>query len=267
MSSILEALRKSDDKRQQGQNKASDHIRFSETQTARKSRKGFYLLVLLLLMVAAGLWAHQAGYLAQLTSLWSSEHQDDTAAVVVEPKAKEHAPVSKAVVENDLKLQPPKPNQVKQQILAKENGKEAKKDNQEKKVGASKGDEIDLVKPEVTSEKASRLIVDGKQAKAQSDDLSAKPETKQKPQKQPQRKERTQSYLLVHQLPFATRQQLPELKINVHVFDPEPENRMVVINGVSFVIGDDVEGVAQVKDITAEGVVIDMAGTVFMIPK
>ena len=45
MSSILEALRKSDNKRQQNQNSGVDQIQFSETDNQPKSRKGFYLLV------------------------------------------------------------------------------------------------------------------------------------------------------------------------------------------------------------------------------
>ena len=266
MSSILEALRKSDNKRQQNQNSGVDQIQFSETDNQPKSRKGFYLLVLFLLLVMSGVWAYQAGYFDQLLSRFKPQ---ETLVDAPKPKSKgSQMPVKKTVDKpspsNQLTLQPPKPEAIKKQVAKKQKEKADTKlavvDLQETEVATEKPT-VD-VKP---SSKTGRLVVDGKTvATEQSTSKKVSKKTSRKTRNQ---REAKQTYLLVHQLPFATRKQLPDLKINVHIFDPVPENRMAVINGESFKVGDSIEDLAIIKDITPEGVVVEVAGTVFMIPK
>ena len=298
MSSILEALRKSDNKRQQGTSKGVDQIQFGEVKPVKKSGKGFYALVFLLLLIAATVWAYQEGYLDRIKDMFVAND-------VLEPGTIKKVPLNDVAGQKETTkepvvtaLTPPKPKVIKEQI--KKQG-EIESLDKEKRSLTEAGKEIEktgvIPVTEERSNPSNRLVIDGKPAaekRTQSEQLvsgtdfskkisvSDTMKSSEKPNEKPNEKSniRTskmrnkkdvqtdkQAYLLIHQLPYEIRKQMPELKINVHVFDPEPENRMVVINGVSFHVGDSIEDVATVKDITAGGVVVEVAGTVFMIPK
>ena len=271
MSSILEALRKSDDKRKQGHEGGVDNIQFSESQKPAKSRKGFNLLVLILLLVAAAVWAYQSGYLPQIKNMFSSENADSMSTVDLvtgeadKDKATKES-MAKTTPEQKNKtqtaqkntLKPPKPESVKKQIVANKKA-QIKPEGDGSKDGVITVTDKPLNKPSET--KKDRLVVDGKKVS----EVKNNKKIKKKPVEEA--KESKQDYLLVHQLPFAIRQQIPTLKVNVHVYDPNPENRLVIINGISFNIGDSIEEVATIKEITSEGVVVDISGTVFLIPK
>lgn len=265
MSSILEALRKSDDKRKQTREGGVDNIQFSESQNPSPSRKGFYFLVLLLLLVAAGVWAYQAGYFSQIQNMLTTETPNETTdfqadsakqqndKITAEPK-KEINPIPQTT------LKPPQPKGIKNQIVANKKNQDATKKEKQKDGGITA---IDKPQKKSNNQKKDRLIVDGKNASNVKRDAIKQTTKRTKKEKD----KKTKTYLLAHQLPFAIRQQMPSFKVNVHVFDPNPDNRLVIINGVSFKIGDSVEEVATIKDITSEGVVVDLSGTVFLIPK
>ncbi|WP_154222568.1 general secretion pathway protein GspB [Marinicella rhabdoformis] len=266
MSSILEALRKSDDKRKQSQDGGVDKIQFSESQQPKQSRKGFYLLVLFLLLIAAGVWAYQAGYLSSLKSLLTAEESvtppplPQPSKAVTKPENQITPDLKKDNSNTEKSLQPPKPKNIKKQIAAVKNQSteptqiDLKKESKTVK---------ELTKKIQDNKKKGRLIVDGTKASKVNSDKSNQTDKKSAEVKADSK----QQYLLMHQLPFAIRQQMPSIKINVHVFDPNPDNRLVIINGIGFNIGDSIEEVATIKDITSEGVVIDLSGTVFLIPK
>lgn len=76
-----------------------------------------------------------------------------------------------------------------------------------------------------------------------------------------------QQYQYLYQLPFSIRKEIPKIKLNVHVFDKDKENRVVVVNGEAYAIGDMIEELLLIFDITPEGLVLDYNGTKFMIPK
>ena len=60
---------------------------------------------------------------------------------------------------------------------------------------------------------------------------------------------------------------MPKIKLNIHVYDENPKNRIVVINGVRFAIGDLIEETVLVKDIVRSGVVLEMEDKEFLVPK
>jgi general secretion pathway protein B len=71
---------------------------------------------------------------------------------------------------------------------------------------------------------------------------------------------------LIWELPYATRRELPEIKVTMHVFASDPAQRFVIINGDRKVQGDDIEGMTVV-DIRADGVVFEREGLRFLYPR
>lgn len=71
---------------------------------------------------------------------------------------------------------------------------------------------------------------------------------------------------LIWELPFATRKNLPEMNLSMHVFGNEPAQRFVILNGERRVAGDDVDGV-HVVEIRADGVVLELEGQRFLLPR
>ena len=76
-----------------------------------------------------------------------------------------------------------------------------------------------------------------------------------------------QDFLLIHQIDYAIRKDIPEIKINIHIYDPEPDNRMVLINGERYNIGDTISESVDITDIVQEGIVVTYQDIKFLIPK
>ncbi len=76
-----------------------------------------------------------------------------------------------------------------------------------------------------------------------------------------------QDYLLVHQIDFETRKNIPVIKLNIHIYDPDPENRMVILNGVKYATGDIIDELVTVEEINQQGVVLKFESVTFLIPK
>ena len=68
-------------------------------------------------------------------------------------------------------------------------------------------------------------------------------------------------------LPYATRKALPDLSLTMHVYTPDPKQRFVVIKGDRHVEGDDLGDGVTLKEIRADGMVLDYKGTRFLYPR
>ncbi len=71
---------------------------------------------------------------------------------------------------------------------------------------------------------------------------------------------------LMWELPLATRQKLPEIKLSMHVFAKDPTQRFVIINGDRHVQGDDIDSMV-LSEIRADGVVFEHEGMRFLYPR
>jgi general secretion pathway protein B len=71
---------------------------------------------------------------------------------------------------------------------------------------------------------------------------------------------------LMWELPLATRRNLPEIKLSMHVFATDPAQRFVIINGERRAEGDDVEGLKLIE-IRNDGVVFESDGVRFLYPR
>jgi general secretion pathway protein B len=74
------------------------------------------------------------------------------------------------------------------------------------------------------------------------------------------------SIKLMWELPYATRRELPEIHLTMHVFASDPAQRFVIINDARHVQGDDVEGLKLVE-IRSDGVVFEREGVRFLYPR
>jgi general secretion pathway protein B len=69
------------------------------------------------------------------------------------------------------------------------------------------------------------------------------------------------------ELPAATRQTLPPLKLAMHVFSPDPSRRFVLIGETRLAEGDAVGGEVVLREIRADGVVFELRGQRFFVPR
>lgn len=70
----------------------------------------------------------------------------------------------------------------------------------------------------------------------------------------------------IHELPFAVRRELPELKVTMHLYSPDPARRLVLLNGVRARDGDTLDGGLEVVAIRAADIVLRFQGTEFVLP-
>ncbi|MEO6690477.1 MAG: general secretion pathway protein GspB [Dokdonella sp.] len=82
------------------------------------------------------------------------------------------------------------------------------------------------------------------------------------------KKERVEPALpSVWELPYATRKDLPELALTMHVYADDPHKRFVVIKGDRHVEGDDIGGGVILHEIRPDGLVLDVKGKRFTYPR
>ncbi len=278
MSSIIDALKKSDQNRNSDQQADVNNIQFSDNPPP-KSRKGFWLLVIVLLLIAAGIYAWQQGWHHKLLSYFVENQPTATVEKANQAPQKVSEKTDKKAVARDNSLQQPAGHQL---IPPKQSDIKAKTEQirKEKQNNVLKEEPIKPVKIDTAAIKPLKQNHQDQQADNKSDNKSVKPEQNKKAAANMTATDRVniedkksleptlkQDYLLLHQIDFAIRKNIPTVKINIHIYDPEPENRMVLINGERFNIGDSIENVLTVSDIVKEGIVVSFENIEFLIPK
>ncbi len=286
MSSIIDALKKSDSNRSKESGANLNQIKFGQ-QPPQKSRRGFLLLVALLLLVAFGVFAWSQGWhhsaIAQAKS-WFTSEQPDTEQSVTQTESQPNTqvnqqPVSqvvaKSTTEQANKLTPPKANEVKAKRLAVEQA-QTDSDSERKQsleVIAARNTDTDSEDDPATKAGAiDRQKTDQSTANLNSqtsavDEAAEKADQIAKQNRKDLEPALKQDYLLVHQIDFEIRKNIPPIKLNIHIFDPDPENRMVILNGIKYATGDIIEELVTVGEINQEGVVLEFEGIKFLIPK
>jgi len=66
---------------------------------------------------------------------------------------------------------------------------------------------------------------------------------------------------------FAARAGLPEMRLELHVYSTNPQQRFVFINGRKYQQGDSTQEGATVDEITPDGVVLNARGNRFLLPR
>ncbi|TDR20560.1 general secretion pathway protein GspB [Marinicella litoralis] len=276
MSSIIDALKKSDQNRNNENNSDVNHINFSEA-TSQKSRRGFWLLVAVLLLIALAVFAWQQGWHSTIINRFQASPEPNGQPLVAnEVQANKQAKNTSDQKAKVNQLVPPKQSEIKakskqltqaatQPVTDSENSTAAIipiKQNTVLTERKTKENEVDTLLPvnkgptikPITTADESETKVAIHSDKEGSRDQSLEPSLKQ-------------DYLLIHQIEYAIRKDIPNIKINIHIYDPEAENRMVLINGERFNIGDTIDDAVTIQDIVPEGIVVAFAGIEFLIPK
>lgn len=275
MSTILDSLKKSSDKRDDHEKTSIDNFNFSHSKKSSKS--GIIMFVFLIIITAAILYF---GY--QYINMQTDTSKKTTDAAIVNPQdlqQNNRNSTSVAKQANSVtskKLQKPNSEAVKKQLTETKqsqsntaikdvtqpsNENSAQIDNlKTKKIDSKPISEIktsttkpnrQLVNP-TTEKPMLKLSLPGETKNQQ--EIDAKPVVKK------------QEYMYVYQLPFAVRKEMPKFKLNIHIYDENPENRVAVINGVKFAVNDLIDEQVLIKEIVREGVLLEFNNHVFLVP-
>lgn len=71
----------------------------------------------------------------------------------------------------------------------------------------------------------------------------------------------------VWDLPYATRKDIPELELTMHVYSDQPSDRFVVAKGERHVEGDDLGDGVMLREISPDGMVLEFKGQRFLYPR
>jgi general secretion pathway protein B len=277
MSSIIDALKKSDQTRKNDPANTLNNISFSD-QPPAKSRRGFWLLVFILLLVAVGVYGWQQGWHNRLGTLFNEQAADSQEAVTTpataQPATDQSIPAEQAPAQMQQvtdKLTPPSQNEIKAQsaqLVERQATQVIKADQQTAQTQAIEQAAADSNTLTVVENRSSGTTsVDTDQPKDQAAEKQPAEPASQPESRSSLEPKLKQDYLLIHQLDFAIRKNIPPVKISIHIYDPDPENRMLMINGEKFAIGDSIEGLVTVRDIVPEGVVLEFENIRFLLPK
>ncbi len=278
MSSIIDALKKSDHNRTNEAGAQINQIQFGQ-EPPPKSRRGFWLFVISLLFVAFGAFSWTQGWhhiaiaktkdilgLDPTKSIFASKNQieTDASSTDIDPEIIKNA--TKPSLRNNQKLTPPQTDEVKEKSIATTEAKKAT-ENQRKQ-------QLEVIAARETNAAIKQSKDDQKKTKndniatmEDADKVAEEVKLLTKKRRNTLEPALKQDYLLIHQIDFEIRKNIPPIKLNIHIFDPVPENRMVVLNGVKYSTGDTIEEIIQVEEINREGVVLNFESIKFLIPK
>ena len=273
MSTILDSLKKSSDQRNNSDKGSLDRFNFGNGKESSSSFSKIIIVLFIALLLAGSFWVYQ-NYFAT----------DEIKSVVESTQAPKET-VKKSVktpdelkpAQQNRKKERPNSDVIKAQIKKlKEQKEQAQIQQREARLSDLNRNNSSFVKKEGEKDiydkiKSQRSLIKTNKYKAE--------ENKQKPLQPPVKKEPvlahqeknkatspTQSYRLLYQLPFAIRKEIPEIKLNIHVYDEQPENRIAIINGTRFAIDDMITDQLLLKDILVNGILLDYNGNEFFIP-
>jgi len=72
---------------------------------------------------------------------------------------------------------------------------------------------------------------------------------------------------LLSAMPTAFQDRLPPMEVNIHVYSPDPAQRILYINNRSYHPGDEATGGAVVEEVVPDGVVLRYDGQQFRLPR
>ena len=275
MSTILDSLKKSSDQRSGKDNSTINNFSFANDKKSSKSTI-FIIIIILLIVTLAGLyWGYQ--YLYDEDSVTDSgsipvenlqENTDEKAADDIF-KTTEESDNNQLKAQATIEHKKPKPDsdEVKQELIDLQANNSRINENladlnkpQTLEVAEKLTTKEEMSKPETLVKSDMKINDPDKSLQEKSEQVSQKEEEQQQ-------KVQTQKYLYIYQLPFNIRKDIPRLRLNIHVYDEDPAKRIAIINGVRFSIDDTIEENVVLLDIIVEGVVLEVSGEKFLIPK
>lgn len=282
MSSILDALKKSDARRPRKNHGQKIRLDINQ-QPDKNNRRYFYTITLLLLLILAAVYFQKPDFIWQQPE--SAGHADQQLSPETDHQTAgaEQAPKTQAqTAEKPKKIPKPAPEKVQSMVQEKSTST-----NTDDMVGSSHHSAAQKTQPTI-------IYQEDQPSASQSDDTAEKnlaepiqtdpdighidEQLADTPMKNKQvlngpLADKTQNQTpasdlpQLFQLPYAVRKELPQLNLSVHVYDPEVDNRMAIINGIPIRVGDTLDDAISVQDITQSGVVLRAQGQDFIVLK
>lgn len=262
MSTILDSLKKSSDKRDGTDKNAIDSFNFGSKKGSSKLVYMLFVVVLTLVVFVLLYWGYNSLYNDGLSNSSTDKTEiPNTKTAINKTEMAKPDNETRRAESRQGKRPKPNSNDVKQKLKTIQEEKDTRR-----------------VKRQAIKDKLARDAKDKKDQKPLLEltktDRNPDDETKrridskkdiEKKEQQPQSNE--QEHLYVYQLPFNIRKDIPKLTLNIHVYDKMPENRIAIINGERFVIDDMIDDHVLVKDITKQGVLLEFNETEFLVPR
>lgn len=288
MSFILDALRKSDARRKQGE--VPDIHSQAPTEPLRRSRSWLALWVVAFILVA--LAAVAAIVLALRGDLPGLPSDDPAPVLAVEPIPEPVEPIAS----DDVSDRPePETEELSEENEAPQDERrrrrarlrpEADTDTETRPDTASeraarvrersrsreaRQREAEPVSSEAAAEEIARRLAEA-EAEAESEPADTASASEVERPADPERENdsdrsenRVADYVEQWELPLSTRRSLPELSLSIHVYSGRPEERFVLINGERYVEGDSVGDGVDLVEIRREGAVVDYQSQRFLL--
>ncbi len=272
MSSIIDALKKSDAKRPKknpGLNIGMD----LNNQSSKKTRWGFYAVIGFLIVVLMAVYFQEPDFVWQHLGsaeqpTVSADNSPKKATQLTQPtkKLKKPAPDEVQSVAKQQSTQKPtdqEPSQNKtttpqksQPQVVQDNQKQtATQTNSQPDQNSLKSNQTEPQVQQQIDQQLAATPMKNKQA------INKPVEDKQEP------KQTENTLPQLFELPYSIRKEVPKMNLSVHVYDPLVENRMAILNGVPVHVGDTLEDIITIQDITQSGVVLRIQNRDFIVLK
>lgn len=264
MSTILDSLKKSSDSRGDNEKTSIDSFSFSDNGNPRKSN----FLVILMLILVTGILLY-FGYHYLYPNPNQTEITTNNKAQTV-PEQNSNNPQIAETSENisiQKKNKIEKPDSTKVKKILQDKTKISQQIDQNKSITQNKTRDVvnsssnfnNLNQPLKNNvSKKPTALKENKQPVANTGEIHRTDINPLRPIK---------NYKLAYQLPFAIRKDLPEMILNIHVYDQNPNNRIAIINGEKFEVNALIADEVLVKEIVFEGVVLEFKNETFLLPK
>jgi len=270
MSTILDSLKKSSDERNDNSKSSIDNFKFGNSKNSRGSQSFLPLIILIILTLVIGYFSYQY--------LFNEDVNNDIKSTPVNDEL-----INSSLANDNVKLTSGKKSEIDAEKIQKPNSDDVKqkiqdlknKNLQDRRLSIKDKKALESVERPVPDE--INLQVNGSKNSTENNDVK-KVEIKKEPVltlTMPREKDEQESstqitkqkYLYIYQLPFSVRKDIPQIKLNIHVYDKDPANRIVIINGVKLAVGDLIENEILLKEIIQDGVVLEYHDNEFLIPK
>jgi uncharacterized protein YdiU (UPF0061 family) len=276
MSTILDSLKKSSDQRNNSDKGSLDRFNFGNGKESSSSFSKVIIVLFIALLLAGSFWVYQNYFASDADD--SSSVEATSEQIFDGNKDKTSTESEKLILSNKAsKKEKPDSEAIKSQIKKiKEHQEEVLREahlsdlnrNNSTFVKKSEEDIYDKIKSQRSLNKKNQHKMDKANPKVNQKSEKKEPLVKQSVQNEVAQKPTTpaKQYRLLYQLPFAVRKEIPEIKLNIHVYDEAPENRIAIINGTRFAIDDMITDQILLKDILVNGILLDFNGNEFFVP-
>lgn len=272
MSTILDSLKKSSDQRNNADGGSLDKFNFRDGNQSSSSFSKLIVLLVIALLFAGSFWVYQNYFASDANDSISVKTTDEQ---TLEKNKDKPTSKTEQINLNASKKEKPNSQEIKTKIRQiKQQQKQALREAHLADLNRNNSSFVKKSEEDIYEKiKAQRSLVKTNKYKT---DENKTDKIKQKNVQPTVQKENenivqksttpTQQYRLLYQLPFSIRKEVPEIKLNIHVYDELPENRIAIINGTRFAINDMVTDQILLKDILVNGILLDFDGNEFFIP-